>query len=121
MPSKNNSVEDDFRRRLSVLVDRGWPSRAQFATHAGLSPQAVSNYINGQREPGAWELLKLARALSVSMDYLLTGQEAAAGPAPGPTPPRRPARPGPEEVRRTVKTARESLAALDAILKKISP
>jgi transcriptional regulator with XRE-family HTH domain len=75
MAIEKYSVVDGFRRRLASLVDHHWKARAQFAVHADLSPQAVSNYINGQREPGAWELLKLSRALSVSMEFLLTGKD----------------------------------------------
>ncbi len=42
----------------------------------GISYQAVANYENGRREPDNESLVKLANFFSVSVDYLLRGDEA---------------------------------------------
>ena len=40
-----------------------------------ITPSLVSNYVNGQRLPGSINLLKLSWFFSVSMEYLLTGED----------------------------------------------
>lgn len=58
----------------------GW-SQMELAGRLQISPSAVGMYEQGRREPSADTLVALARALGVSVDYLLTGapeeQEAA--------------------------------------------
>jgi len=51
----------------------GW-NQAELARRLGISPSAVGMYEQGRREPSADMLVRLARALEVSVDYLLTGQ-----------------------------------------------
>lgn len=46
---------------------------ADLARASGLSATAVSRYRSGSREPNAAELLALAGALGVTMEWLLTG------------------------------------------------
>ena len=57
------------QRRLEI----GW-TQEQLCTKAGLSKSFVSELENGKRSVSASNLLDIARALSVSLDYLMTGK-----------------------------------------------
>ena len=48
-------------------------SQEELAERADISKQTVSRAENAQRELGAGNLAKIAQALEVSSDYLLTG------------------------------------------------
>ncbi len=50
----------------------GW-NQSELADRLQISPSAVGMYEQGRREPSADTLVALARALGVSVDYLLTG------------------------------------------------
>jgi transcriptional regulator with XRE-family HTH domain len=50
-------------------------TQEQLAQKAGISKSFLSELENGKRSVSANNLLDLARALSVSLDYLMTGQE----------------------------------------------
>ena len=51
-------------------------SQEELAERADMSKQTVSRAENAQRELGAGNLLKIAKALEVSPDYLLTGEHS---------------------------------------------
>jgi len=53
----------------------GW-NQAELAQRLRISPSAVGMYEQGRREPSGEMLVRLARVLGVSVDYLLTGQSA---------------------------------------------
>ncbi len=44
---------------------------------ADTTPQAISNYERGERELKAGTIIKIASALNVTADYLLTGKSGA--------------------------------------------
>jgi len=46
------------------------------ATKAGISKSFLSDLENGKRKVGADKLLDIARALSLSLDYLMTGKSS---------------------------------------------
>ena len=50
----------------------GW-NQAELAKRLQISPSAVGMYEQGRREPSAEILVRMAKALGVSVDYLLTG------------------------------------------------
>ena len=56
------------RRRLEI----GW-TQDQLCTKVGLSKSFLSELENGKRSVSASNLLDIARTLSVSLDYLMTG------------------------------------------------
>jgi phage repressor protein C with HTH and peptisase S24 domain len=65
-----------FSRRLSELLqERG--ARLRLAKESGLASSSITRYAAGQM-PRADELLRIARALGVSTDYLLTGRDPPA-------------------------------------------
>ena len=91
-----------FRRRLFELIDERFEGRYTALAHrAGIPVSTMQHYVHTAKHlPGAEHLLRLAVALGVTAQYLITGQEgvrpAAGPPAPaeGPrdqTPPRGPA------------------------------
>jgi len=49
-------------------------SQEELAEKAEISKQTVSRAENGQRELGARNVMRIARALELSADYLLTGE-----------------------------------------------
>ncbi len=60
-------------RLLLVLKDRKITQR-ELAEKINTTETALSRYVNGSRKPRMDNLLKLARALNVSVEYL-TGKE----------------------------------------------
>lgn len=63
---------------LKTAMQCGKVTQAELATKAAMSQGAISRYLNGKASPKAEELLRIAQALGVTMEYLLTGS----GPAP---------------------------------------
>ena len=64
----------EFKERLIYLMDRrGVVNAAELSRMTGLTPVAIRNYMRGIKVPNARALVKLARALSTTTDYLLTG------------------------------------------------
>ena len=64
--------------RIAALRRRKNISQGELARRLQVSPSAVGMYEQGRREPSAELLVRLARELEVSVDYLLTGR-----PLPG--------------------------------------
>ena len=63
------SVGERIRGRRAEL---GW-TQDQLAQRAGISKSFLSDLENGKRSVGANNLLDIARALGVSLDFLMTG------------------------------------------------
>ena len=63
------SVGERIRGRRAEL---GW-TQDQLAQKAGISKSFLSDLENGKRSVGANNLLDIARALGVSLDFLMTG------------------------------------------------
>lgn len=75
MPRKSRpsyeTGRDIFPQRLRSAMQMRDVNQAQLAKTLGITPQAVSAYINGQSAPKPQTLAEIARALRVSSDYLL--------------------------------------------------
>jgi transcriptional regulator with XRE-family HTH domain len=69
---------------LKEKVDKLWVARgrsqASLATLIGVSPQRMSLWMNGTGAPKPEQLLRMARAIGVSVDYL--ADDAAEAPPP---------------------------------------
>ena len=78
MSQENKSPNGHFFDRLDNRMKISGLNGADLAVKAGVTPTAISRYRQG-RIPAAEELLRLAQALGVSMEWLLAGI--------GPTPP----------------------------------
>lgn len=62
---------DVFTLRIKLARDKkGW-SQAELARNAEITPAAVNQFEKGSRKPNMPILLKLAKALDVSIDYLV--------------------------------------------------
>ena len=57
-------------RIRKALKTRGM-SQAKFAKKIGLDPAQMNSYVCNKTEPGSYILLRIARGLEVSSDYLL--------------------------------------------------
>lgn len=75
--TKMQSVGERIRRRRLEL---SW-TQDVLAEKAGISKSFLSDLENGKRSIGADKLLDLGRVLSLSLDYLMSGEE------PGPVAP----------------------------------
>ncbi len=69
---------DNINNRLKTLKDRrNIKTVREFAEKCGLSESVVGQYLRGERFPDSRSLYKIARALDVTMEYLLTGDKEA--------------------------------------------
>lgn len=72
-----------FNERLNKLIIERKLSQSQFATETGITRARLNNYIKGRSEPGYDILLKMAKNLHVSIDYLLGAEETSTIHTPG--------------------------------------
>ena len=77
-----SSVGERIRQRR---LDLGW-TQDQLCTKAGLSKSFLSELESGKRSVSATNLLSIARTLSVSLDFLMTGTASEEPPAEVPIP-----------------------------------
>lgn len=71
MKQTNVTVGDRIKCRRNEL---GWTQEV-LAEKAGISKSFLSDLENGKRSVGADTLLSISRVLSLSLDYLMTGEE----------------------------------------------
>lgn len=80
-----------FTQKLARLTEDR--HKVRISRRAGLAPTTVSNYLNRGSMPGADVAFRLARALNVSVEWLLDDSQdwpPVWVNAPEPTPSRRP-------------------------------
>ena len=65
-----------FSERLKLAMNM---KQSELAAITGLTEVTISRYVNGQRTPKAHEIVKIAKALHTSSDYLLGMSEAMNG------------------------------------------
>jgi len=70
---KNKLLSDDFGLRLKVRREKLKDSQAGLAKKIGVSKTSIQNYESG-KIPNGEHIIKLAKALNCSIDWLLTGQ-----------------------------------------------
>ena len=60
-----------LKTKLMRLIDsKGW-SQAELARRAGISPQQISYYLKGDREPSKENIKKIAKAFDIQTDFFL--------------------------------------------------
>lgn len=80
--SLNRDIQDEdalkrgFSARFQHVVVKQGLSQASLAKRAGLRPQLVGKYWNGEQLPKPLQLFALADALRVDARWLFTGEEA---------------------------------------------
>ena len=63
--------------RITALRRAKGLNQKQLAEKLSISPSAIGMYEQGRREPSLALIVELAKILSVSTDFLLTGRPAA--------------------------------------------
>ena len=62
-----------FGRNLTKILHEKGIKQARLADKADLSAVSLSRYANGSMQPSVYTLYKIAKALGVSMESLITG------------------------------------------------
>lgn len=68
---------DGFGERLRRAIERGETNQSKLAAKIGQPRSRVSEWVHGKRVPSLEDVIRLAGALRVSMDWLVTGAESA--------------------------------------------
>jgi phage repressor protein C with HTH and peptisase S24 domain len=71
-------VDAPFRSRLTQVI-QSFGSVVALATAVGVSDNAIYKWLSGRGQPSVANLVALARAARVSVEWLATGSEAAQG------------------------------------------
>ena len=64
---------NDTGERVKFLMKLNNMKQIDICRKTGMSKNAISNYINGNRIPDTTALYKIAELFNVSMEWLLTG------------------------------------------------
>lgn len=66
----------DFKERLKDEMEYQGISANDLAECTGISKRTIDNYLKANpQEPGVYNAQKIAKALKVSVEYLVTGKE----------------------------------------------
>lgn len=79
--AENRKAATEIGQRIYTRRKQLGMTQEQLCEMAGTTPQAISNYERGERELKASAVVKIAEALHVSCDWLLTGRGADGAPA----------------------------------------
>lgn len=67
----------DIGNRIKLKLNELNLKQKDLTILASLSKNAVSNYISGNRIPDTMSILKISKALNVSIEWLLTGEKCS--------------------------------------------
>lgn len=62
-------------QRMKELISQKGISQKQLAKISGLTESTISHYVRGERVPRGVNLIKIAKALDTTTDYLLGNEE----------------------------------------------
>lgn len=65
----------DITNRITELLSRRSMSQKELALSAGITESAISHYVKGDRVPRGVNLMKIAKALDTTTDYLLGNED----------------------------------------------
>jgi phage repressor protein C with HTH and peptisase S24 domain len=68
-------VDEEFRRRLRLIMQQ-FGSVADLARAVGVSDNAIYKWVAGRGQPSLVNVVRLARAARVSVEWLATGEDA---------------------------------------------
>lgn len=63
-------------QRIASQAKEKFKNQSEFAKAVGMTQGGVSQYFTGKRVPSVENLPAISRALGVSMEYLLTGEDS---------------------------------------------
>ena len=66
-----DSVDTSIIDRLQIALKQSGLTQAQLASATGITKSSISRYLQGEFEPKATAVVKLAAALNVSVEYLM--------------------------------------------------
>jgi transcriptional regulator with XRE-family HTH domain len=66
---------EDFWDNVKRMIDERNTSQEWVASHSGISFRTFQNWIYRKRLPDAVQSYRIAAALGVSVEYLITGKE----------------------------------------------
>jgi phage repressor protein C with HTH and peptisase S24 domain/DNA-binding XRE family transcriptional regulator len=75
----SENIAHELGARIKAAREAKGVSQAALSKSSGVSQAFISQAEQGKREPGAGILSKLAQALDVSVDFLMTGHDPLAG------------------------------------------
>lgn len=58
----------EFGRRLIRILERKHISQHELSNRTGIAQYLISDYVNGRRLPGTYNLYKISRVLNCAMD-----------------------------------------------------
>lgn len=67
--------EWEFGDRVRAARRKAGLKQRELAKAMGITPHIISYWENGQRMPGVYNVYKLSKALNVSANYLVLGEE----------------------------------------------
>lgn len=65
----------DFWNTIKILIKQANTTQRGLSSTCGFSPRAIEAWIAAGQLPDAFQTFKIAQALGVSMEYLVTGKE----------------------------------------------
>lgn len=65
----------EFNERLLTVLEERKITQRKLAEKINVTQAALSRYVNGSRKPNMDTLVKIARALNVSVEYLIGKEE----------------------------------------------
>ena len=68
-------MTNKFYKNLEKEIYRKGLTQVQMAREVGVAPATIQKYITGECLPSMTKLIKIASALNVSIDRLVTGKE----------------------------------------------
>lgn len=69
----------DFWERVDELLDEKYINKKTLAYEAGFDASNITKGIKNHNSPSAVTAVKIARVLGVTVEYLVTGSDSAAG------------------------------------------
>lgn len=70
-------VCDDFRNNVVTLLELNGMSRSDLARAMGVTPQFVTQLLNGSHDPGLAQVEKVANAIGVDITLLVRHRKTA--------------------------------------------
>lgn len=71
LPSQGTEITESFSFRLQTALDKSGMSQSELANISGITKSSLSRYLSGKFEPKYSAVTALARALNVTVDYLM--------------------------------------------------